>query len=858
MTSSRFLSLALGAVVVAAAADIPLAEGEVRIKPGETRSFEFGTVPQDGTTVTLRLLARMDFPGLGGSTMFMRLRLNGREIGASKSRQVQRLLNRPLVSPVTPDLPATWCTGGHWRLVYAPDFESARKEPYYTGNPYEFVLDVTDLTNPAAENRLEVVNTAGVDKRIFAKGGGDIVLTQFVVRTEPVPSPTMAAAGGVAAEVLNRGEPAAGPAAYRGEVTAGGGIVLQAGGGDWAFSSAFSFPDAGLNRLVTGHAPDRTGEAAWKVQVAPTADGGRVSAAGEHYRVERTVRFTPRKVLVMDAIANLHAGEPLGLLVRHDLDLSSHPEAQVRLAGNPDPALDNEYAPANPSVHVAQGGFGLGMLCEDTPFRNQARLTVERKPYQAGIRTEMLWLPPGGSHTLEWSVYPVASPDYYDFVNLVRQDWGSNFTTEGAWTFFSPDTVLETPLEKLTEQLTRLGIRYACYCGGWVDRKHDPKRIGFGTGVMDPYWADFRRRLKDAAVRLRQARPGLKVLVYYDTQRDTSEGGHERFRDSWLTDRDGNQLSTEWSGVYSLTYSVVATVNNSYGKAMLDVAARYLDEMGVDGLYWDEMEGTGYGAPLITYNQHDGYSCILDPKTYRIERLAGVTTLLGEEHRLAVIDLVRGKGGTLMGNGPPCTRRLFEKRVQRMVEIQHNDTWCFQGNLDTPLGYASWRPDFGNWVRALNLATLLVGTRYDYAHEISPLVFPFTPVELHQGYLLGQERIIVTHGGTYGWPKEAPLVLSHHLDKDGKRHAAAWVTSYRQGECRTAVALSDGEAAVLERLGCLVSGDGEVQFRELILEAGALHGTASGRGRVVLTSGGTSQALDLTGEATAFSIPVAR
>lgn len=855
MMTHRLTAALLGLVLLAAAADIPLVDGEARIKPGETGAFEFGTVPQEGTTVTLHLLARMDFPGLSGSTMFMRVRLNGRDIGASKSRQVVRLLNRPLVSPVTPDLPATWCTDGHWRVVYAPDFESATKQSYYVGNPHEYVLDVTDLTNPAAENRLEISSTV-TDRGIFANGGGDLVIGRLLVRTEATPSPTLANSAGANA-VLNRGEAGAGSAAYSGRILPGGGFVIQAGGAEWAIASAFSYPDAGLNRLAVAALPDGTGESAWRVAVEATAAGGRVSAVGAHYRVERTLRFTPRRVMVADLVTNTHVDAPLGLLVRHDLDLSRCPEAQVRLAGNPDPALDNEYAPGNPSVHVAQGSFGLGLLCEDTPFRNQARLYVEQKPFQAGIRTEMLWLPPGGSHTLEWSVYPVASAGYFDFVNLVRQDWGSNFATEGAWAFFDPDAILAAPIEKLSEQFNRQGIRYACYCGGWVDRKHDKKRIGFGTGVMDPYWADFRARLKEAAERLRQAKPGLKVLVYYDSQRDTSEGGPERFQDSWLTDRQGNQLSTEWSGVYSLTHSVVATLDNSYGKAMLEVAARYMDEMGADGLYWDEMEGVAYGAPLITYNQPDGFSCILDPKTYRIERTAGVTTLLGEAHRLAVIDLIRGKGGTLMGNGPPHTRKLLEKKVQRMVEVQHNDTWCYQGNLDTPLGYASWRPDFGNWVRALNLATLLVGTRYDYAHEISALVFPFTPIELHQGYLLGQERIIATHDGSYGWLKAAPLVLAHHLDKDGKRHPAVWSTAYRGGEARTAVSLAKEEVAILERLDCTVAGDGEAEFRELTREQGVLRGKASGRGRVTLSLGAATQTLELTEAPAAFSLTVA-
>ena len=83
---------------------------------------------------------------------------------------------------------------------------------------------------------------------------------------------------------------------------------------------------------------------------------------------------------------------------------------------------------------------------------------------------------------------------------------------------------------ELREKFRRLGIRFACYCGGWVDPQHDRKRIGFGSGVLDDYWTDFRTRLRQAAAKIRRACPEVKVLVYYDTQRDTSETGHERFR----------------------------------------------------------------------------------------------------------------------------------------------------------------------------------------------------------------------------------------------------------------------------------------------------------------------------------------
>lgn len=791
------------------AGEIAVIRKETRIPLGQTRSFEFGTLPQKDTTVLLDVSSRFDAKGFGGSMYFTKLTLNGRVVNAAKSRTVSRLVNKPVVSPITANLPYTWFGNNSWRVLYAPDFEGALKMKFYAGNPYQLVLDVTDLTNPMSENRLEITNMGNGSQATAAHTKGDLVIKSLVIRTKPGASPTMAE--DIAdRDVINRGTPGAGPAAYKGRLLPGGGFVLSAGGQRFEFTTAVSYPNAGLNRLVPAAKPDATGQKEWKVR----ASGNRAIAGGRDYRLLRTVRFLPRRVEVADEITNLHRDQKLGLLVRHELSLKGK-TASVRLAGNPDPAINEYHSNGNPSVYVAmpKPGFGLGLIIEDDVFRNQATLFCDAEAAIAGLRTEMLCLPAGGSYTLRWSIYPVASADYFDFINLVRADWGSNYTVEGPWTFFSPDTILATPVEKIREQFQRLGIRYACYCGGWVDPKHDRKKIGFGTGVMDPYWADFRRRLREAAARIREASPGCKVLVYYDSQRDTSDGGHERFRDSWLTDVKGRHLSTEWSGIYSLTWSVVATLSNSFGRAMLDVADRYLDEIKTDGLYWDEMEATGYGAPLVTHSIPDSHSCILDRKSYTIDHEIGITTLLGEGHRMAVIDRVRAKGGTLMGNGPCATRNLLAKKPQRMVEVQHNDTWAYEGNLDSPLGYASSRMDFGNWVRAIKMATLLVGTRYNYEHEISPYIFPFTPIELHAGYLLGHERIIATHSGSYGWPGGRCLVQIRHFNKDGRLTGKDFATTVGK-EARTAVELADGEAVVLERLPVLVrlkSGAAEVR-----------------------------------------------
>jgi hypothetical protein len=135
-----------------------------------------------------------------------------------------------------------------------------------------------------------------------------------------------------------------------------------------------------------------------------------------------------------------------------------------------------------------------------------------------------------------------------------------------------------------------------------------------------------------------------------------------------------------------------------------------------------------------------------------------------------------------------------------MVEVQHNDRYAFEGNLQTPLGYMSARTSWEDFLRAFGMATLPAVCRTaELPHDISQHLFPFTPMELHAGYLLGQERIVATHSGNYGWPARHALVRVRHFDQTGKLTTTDFPTTLGS-EARTAVALQAKEAIVLERL----------------------------------------------------------
>jgi hypothetical protein len=788
------LALAVASALAAApvlGTEVDLAPPEIRIPPGGSREATFGPIPQASTTVVLVVAARLDAPSLSGSMYHLGLAINDVPVTAAWSRSAGRLQGKPLVSPVAADLPAPWYGTGGWRVLFAHDFEAARAQPFY---PYTLVLDVTDLVHASGANRLRITNTASPDLARRRNASLDLVIGVLRVETRPGVSRTVRLQS-VPSHEINHGDSHPASASYEAELAEGGGLTLRVGGRSLPIETDISYPDAGLNRLVAGP-PDTSGQPDWSGAIRRSVDRTEVAARGSDYLLRRQVRVTPRKVEVADTFTNTHAERGLGLLVRHRLMLEGQSSPEVRLAGSADPGV-NEYSSAfNPSVHVGLSGIGVGLLCEDDVFRNQARLFYDPDLNAAGFRTEMLWLPPGGSYTLRWSVWPVASAEYYDFVNLVREDWGSNDTVEGGWTFFDPDQILAMPMETLRGLIGRLGVRFACSGGGWVDRQRDARRIGFGPEVASDYWVSYRGRLRKATQRLHEANPGIKVLIYYNALRDTHADASYRYPDSLLTGPGGHE-QTDFGGQYSRTWSIVATADNSFGRAMLGLVDLYLNEIGADGLYWDEMEAATYGAPSITWSVRDGHSCILDPKTYTVRAEVGLTALLGEAFRLAVIEKVRHKGGAILGNGPPTTRALLAARVQRMVEIQHNDTYHYDGDLATPLGYGGGRADFANVTRALGQARLLVATSLDQKSEISRYLFPFTPLELHPGYLLGRERIVTMHSGRYGWPGETVRCQVRVFDREGTLRGEREATAGPDG---LPIELGEGEVAVLERL----------------------------------------------------------
>jgi hypothetical protein len=83
---------------------------------------------------------------------------------------------------------------------------------------------------------------------------------------------------------------------------------------------------------------------------------------------------------------------------------------------------------------------------------------------------------------------------------------------------------------------------------------------------------------------------------------------------------------------------------------------------------------------------------------------------------------------------------------------------------------------------------------------LTSYMFPITPIELHEGWIVGEERILTNRSGTYGW-NDASRHEVHLFDELGREQAGPFPTQQRNGNTVTELRLKDGWTAAIVRRG---------------------------------------------------------
>jgi hypothetical protein len=231
-----------------------------------------------------------------------------------------------------------------------------------------------------------------------------------------------------------------------------------------------------------------------------------------------------------------------------------------------------------------------------------------------------------------------------------------------------------------------------------------------------------------------------------------------------------------------------------------------LDGLGFDGVYWDEL---AYSRDEMAYGMEDGHSALPDLKTMTVAQKVALTPLYCQAYQVQQARRVLNAGKVLIGNGQPVTETMTQIHFPRFVEAWNASNLRF-AHLYCPLGLSS--PDRveseEDIVPSIRAHLENGGLWYYYCgwnrvtltHPTAAAhLYPFTPVELHQGYLIGRERILTARSGIFGWNDRSRHRVFVY-GRDGKAiEAFTAPTRTVKGCTYTELRLPPGALGIIER-----------------------------------------------------------
>lgn len=732
---------------------------DVYLGDRQSRTWTFGGMNVATGRVVVSFRQRINYPKVAGWCPCWQIQVNGRTLNATATRHEQRLLNKPFAL-------------GHrhhgryvadnrsdkWYALYVPDFHAAddlfashREEATRT------VLDISDLVDAEGTNTV-TLRAGGLKPSMWDKFKDirpAVVFGEFEVRQEPTPTRLRRIEEKVRVPRLC---PVAEP---KFEVRRSPGcLAVEVGGRSVPVHSRFTVPGGNWAEM-----------------------GGGLSLETPFYAVTRRIVRCNDRLDVFDTFVS-RTNALIGVKVRYEIPLEGF--EPVYVAGDPSPSAEKFEGGRNPSVYGSfeDGTGGLALLAQDDVFRVQNVQYCQDGRF--GIRTEGVAIPPNGERTVEWSIYPTATDDYFEFVNAVRRDWDVNFEIPGSFMFslhryrdFTREEAVESMRDNaLTMRSTaahfwrHLGGKYAEYRSNiWGIGKNaervrvlmkDRSIILEDPKAMNDFEAAYINRCRELT-------PELKTFAYIHNQISV-DADDDKYRDCRVVTSRGKDLlyGSEAAKVF------VPTADNLFGRDFLGLVDWYFKTFDLDGLYHDELnhcnERTYWGDSLW-----DGATVELDER-FQVRRKYSFVCLLKLGFTVKLFDSVLNRHRKmLIGNFSPETRterrfkfpRFEETFLSRWIALSHLYTPIQLGDM---LTYANTPKDMAADQR---MAVRRGALYYHYSGNtgcpsLSSKMFPFTPIELHAGWLVGKERILTVMSGEFGWRGERPDVDVFVFDDCGR------------------------------------------------------------------------------------------
>ena len=797
-----------------------LSKKPLYIQVGDSRLFQLKGVNVFAGPVCLDLWARIDRRACS-QYYGLELRVNGKRVSPylGNSRCFTRLLNKPFFYTYTAGGEGCWF-GENWVVYYGLDWDDALAIKTASADKpkdlHRYVFDLTDLLRPDETNTLEIRNVAytvrnathGTDCPMAVK---DPLLRRLTPEEQnPAPAYSYPPAGVVVPNPYDNTD-------YDCAVLGNGSLKIACGGAEYLVESVYSYPGGIGNGF---HAADGLQpEAGWKVST--NQDRTSVVGQGKFYKVERTIARHPNHIAITDRITNT-SNEDLGMVIRNDVRFGAEAK-DVYVCGNrnitfkgqlsSDEPGDREQATQeaeatfssyNPTFFVRAGSGGLGIAVLDDVVRIQSKVVADRG--RGGVHTDRFALASGKSYDLTWKIVPVADGGYYDFINVIRKEEGINvFPVDscavGAWYM----SRWEDPRLKkwLDDRKLKYLIVSATVPGMDSKTRHGPAFLDHADKVVPEY--------RQLVKKVHEARPGTKVLIYFSTLHFVDEKDYIKLAQGSLKMRP-NGKPVRYGRDY---FCVHVAGRDPFSDELRKYIDFCLDTIGLDGIFWDVMACERERD--IDYSRWDGHSAILD-ENYRIKQKISIQGIEGIPFFVELIERIYAKDKVLVVDYFSGAKTVFDvlkkHRVLGIMEGNNLGRCLVRTHLHTPLtmrgaedptdrgrGFLQIVQNIRNNLRHANLYAFY-GAWTDLMHSISAdHLYPITPVELHEGYIIGRNKIVTTRPGSYGWrtSEAADLRVAIYNEKGEKIPCRS--EPREENGCRLiALDLAPDQIAIVERV----------------------------------------------------------
>ena len=685
--------------------------------------------------------------------------------------------------------------GDAYGLVYSPDMESIDSKDVYRSPGFSrkhFVFDITGMTRPG-KNTVTIYNHISQGDVAAMGNKSDLAMdikdakVYLSDKNMVKPPPFWLAELAEESSKMQWIEPISNwREKFTFSVNKDGILTVSVKKKNYYLFSTFSYPNK--VKSVNGFPRPASAEKSWQLKIDRANDKSvTLSAAGSNYSVKRTIVPRENHLEVTDVITNT-TNKVQPIFIRNMIRIKN--DATVWLSGlKVEPGQSSRmYFPENPTAFAeAADTSGIGVVPYDDIMRIHGRVYQNNKDIE--LRDEQLALAPGKTVKLVWQIYPVNEGGYMRFINNVRHAWkiGAPEVNGLFWNHILKPVAKDWKPKKGVEVVSIFNT----YKGGYL----------WGSAAENN--AGFEAEKKQIIASVRKAAPQLKIMASYMAiyfSNGNLAEDMKRFGDSVIVNRNGTYPTEAKCRFY------IPTRTNAFGKMVEKNIDRIINTWGVDGIYFDYMEGAD---AYFTYNQYDGVSGDIRESDGSLVATKASYQLQSQDFLIYLVKKIHSKGLFVRANRNNLTTTAMNE-INHIVPVRFTECGypdqLVRGHLaPCPMGLQrtlSNKLELQT-VRALyeGLTTAPYHTAYKHGEYDNPVsaMWPIAYKEMRRGVVIGENKIVTAVSGHFGFGDKSKLSVRFY-DKNGKRTAKEFPTVSKNNKSYVSIKLEVGEIAVIDRV----------------------------------------------------------